>query len=380
MAGVEVAHRRPQHAVLAGRALEQLVIGGERHRHHHEEAAAGTVPGHVASRAEAPSEPVEDLPQVPLVGGRLPIVRRHQAAVVREQLPADDRLGDRGGVDGQHALYLGQLVGEQAHPAATAVDPLIGQDVPDAGAWKAGLGERAQVDHPAAGVEGLERREPRSVVEQAVRVVLEQQDLFPGGQVEQAVAEFDGHAHPGRVREVRHHVARPRAQPGVPGPAELAGQVVQVDAERPAAHRPDRHVRQPGRPGQPHVRRGDRQQDVSLVGPQRAQDHEHGLLAADGDHDRLGIDVDFLIAPELAGDQLMHDSLGPPVLEKSLIDFRLTEPSVILQVTTVSIDVIMDQLDVEKFLGRAPRGERDRLRVAAGDLVEEVHRLQGRIG
>src|SRR4029077_20179445 len=173
-----------------------------------------------------------------------------------------------------------------------------------------------------------------------------------------------GQAHPGRVREVRHHVTRPRAQPRLPGLADLRGQVVQVDAGRTAAHRPDGHVDQPGGPGDADVDGRDREQDVPFVAAQRPQGDEHRLLAADGDHDRLRVDQHLLVAGELPGDQLMDDSFGPAVLKEDLIYLRIITSLFIPQVTHESFEILLDQRGVKETFVRASGSERYRLRIA----------------
>jgi hypothetical protein len=95
-----------------------------------------------------------------------------------------------------------------------------------------------------------------------------------------------------------------------------------------------------------------------------------------GDDDRVRRDADPLVGCQLAGDQLVHDSLGPAVLEEGLAHPLLAVPEVGSQVLTERFQVAVDELDVEELLARAARGERDRLGVAAADLVEDVHGLQ----
>ncbi len=219
----------------------------------------------------------------------------------------------------------------------------------------------------------------RAGVEGAVRVVLDEQQALAGRDLEQSLAQGHGHAHARGVREVRHHVTGPGPVPGLPGPAGLLGQVRQVDPVRSAPDRPDREVGQPGRAGQAHVAGRDREQDVALIGPQRPGHGEHRFLVADGDHDRLGIDRDALVGRQVLRDQLVDDPLGPAVLEDHLIQPGLAVPKLAGQVGTERVQVVVDERDVEELLARPPGGERDRVRVPAGDLVQEVHRLQSRV-
>ena len=372
-------HRGPQHPVVARGALDELVVRGERQRDHDEEAAGRAVPADVAGR-EAPAKAVEEAPEVPQVDVRLPLVRRRHAHAVPQQLPADHRLRDRRRVDGHHALDLGQFVREQAYAAVGGDHPLVGHGIADSGAREASLRERPQVDHLAAGVERLERGLVRPLVEQAVRVVLQQQHVLARRQGEQVLPKLDGQAHPGRVREVGHHVARPRAQPRRPGPAGRGGEVGQVDPVRTASYRPDGHVDQPRGPGDADVGGRDGEQDVPLVAAQCPQGDEHRLLAADGDHDRLRVGRHALVARQLSRDKLVDDSLGPAVLKDELIHLRIVTSLFCSQITRESFDVVVYQRRVKKSFEGTAGGERNRLRMTASHLVEKIHGLQGGLG
>ena len=188
---------------------------------------------------------------------------------------------------------------------------LVGDDVPDACSGQPGLGERAEVDDPPIGVEGLESRQAVDAVgrEQAVRVVLDQQQIMLGRDRQQPSPGLQVEAQSGRVGEVRHHVAGPWPQPVGPGGLHHRGQIVVL------GNRQDGKVEQTSSASESDVRRGDREEDVVRTGAQSAEGEDHRLLAADRDDDRLGIDVDVFVDGEVAGDQVVHDALGPAVLE-----------------------------------------------------------------
>jgi hypothetical protein len=135
---------------------------------------------------------------------------------------------------------------------------------------------------------------------------------------------------------------------------------------------------EPCRARQPDVRRGHGEQHVLWRGPQRAQHQEHRLLAADGDDDRLRVDVDLVVDSQVPRDQLVDDPLRPSVLEQRPPHPRRVEAA-IRQVRDEPPQIQVQVLDVVELLVRPPGGERHRVRVVAGDLVQERHRGERRV-
>ena len=180
---VEVRHRGPQHAVLAAPSgAARVVDAGTGRSAPAKKPPAGTFQEHPGrpGRREAP---VQARPP----GGAgcaeyaaRSRVRRHAAGSrARSSTPPTTAWAIDERVHRDHALDLGELVGEQAAVAVGVAHPLVGDHVADPGPGQHGLGERAQVDHPPAGVQGLERRaRRRRRGEQPVRVVLDQQQVL----------------------------------------------------------------------------------------------------------------------------------------------------------------------------------------------------------
>jgi hypothetical protein len=80
-------------------------------------------------------------------------------------------------------------------------------------------------------------------------------------------------------------------------------------------------------------------------------------LTAHGDDYGFGGDADSLVHFQVAGNQFVHDPLGPAVLEEGLADLRLTVPENVFQVFAKPVEVMVDQFDVEELLGGPPRGK-----------------------
>ncbi len=352
---------------------------------HGEEAARGLVPGHAEpvplGRREVPLQlPQQDV-QVGRVVGAGRGVGLAQPAVGPEQHAADHGLAERRGVDRRHALQLGQLVGQQRAAAVRGEHPLVGDHVAEPGAGEAGLGGGAEVDHLAAPVQRLQGGARAGLAgEEPVRVVLDHQQPLLGRRLQQPGARPDRHAGAGRVGEVGDDVQCARAAAAGPDGARRLPHGRRVGpALRPLRDGHRRQVEQPGRAGDADVAGRADQQDVLRRGAQRPQHQQHALLRAHRQHQRGRIDVQALVVGEGPGDQVADDALGRPVLEQRGAHGAAAQAAS-GEVREKGVQVLVDVLRLEESLVRAAGCEGERLRVALGDLVEEGHRVQQRIG
>ena len=186
---------------------------------------------------------------------------------------------------------------------------------PDAGGED--LREGADVDDEVAAVELVERRQRLAAeAQQAVGVVLDDEQLAPPRQLDQAPPPLERHRHPGGVLEARHRVDEFRPPPLAVEPRQHRFQLVDphpvlvaVDLDRlglVAAE--DRHRAGVGR----------RLADDDVAGiDQRLADQVDRLLAAGGDDHVVGVGQHPLGAHHLddAVDRL-GEALGRPVLER----------------------------------------------------------------
>jgi hypothetical protein len=79
----------------------------------------------------------------------------------------------------------------------------------------------------------------------------------------------------------------------------------------------------------------------------------------------------------VAGDQLVNDALGPPVLEEGPTHLRLVVPLLLLQIAREAPKVVVYVFRGEESLEGTPGREGDRVGEPLRDLVEEVHRAKG---
>src|ERR1700680_5059503 len=81
---VEVAHRRPQHPIFAGRVLQQVVVRSPGQSEHHEEPPARRIPADPGRRVpgyrEPPGQPIENVTAIAHIKRGLPGIGLHTAA------------------------------------------------------------------------------------------------------------------------------------------------------------------------------------------------------------------------------------------------------------------------------------------------------------
>jgi hypothetical protein len=169
------------------------------------------------------------------------------------------------------------------------------------------------VDDELAAVERAQRRQRRALVaQQAVRVVLEHEQLALGGDLDEAAPAWQGHRHAARVLERRDRVDELR-------PAALALEAVerlleQVDAHPVVVHVDLHDVGLVGAEGGHGARVGRRlgDDDVARV-DERLADEVDDLLAARRDEDVLGVDRRVLGRHDLRDARLTDacPSVGP---------------------------------------------------------------------
>src|SRR5262249_11931042 len=178
---------------------------------------------------------------------------------------------------------------------------------------------------------------------------------------------------------VRHHVERSRppaaSQLGPYRRLEVA--TVERGVRFGDGGRGD--VEQAGGTGDADIARAGDQQSVRGPPDESAQREDHRLLATYGDHDGLRGHVNALIAAQPVGDHLADPSARRAVLEHRVLDLA-GRKSPLREVVKVAADAGEDLLEVEEAIVRPAGGERDGVRVPGGDLVEEVHGVQYRIG
>ena len=145
-----------------------------------------------ARRRRQDLEPVAE--QVPQPGAEQPVaglVDLAHLADVAGQVALVDEAGQRG-LRGQRGVPVGHELGRPHR----RVQGRGGNHEAKAQRRQHGLGERADVDHPAAGVEGLQRLDrPVAVAELAVVVVLDDGGVVPLGPVEQGQPPGQRHRH-----------------------------------------------------------------------------------------------------------------------------------------------------------------------------------------
>jgi hypothetical protein len=179
------------------------------------------------------------------------------------------------------------------------------------------LGEGAQVEDVVAAFELIERREGVALVaEQAVGVVLGDQDLVLARQLDQAAAALEGERDPGRVLEAGHRVdeLRTAALRGEPREGELElveahAFVVALDLD---------HVRLVAAEDRHRAGVGGGLADDRIAGIyQRLRDQIDRLLTAGGDDDVLGLGQHAL-RPHHLDDAVLGllEALGGAVLER----------------------------------------------------------------
>jgi hypothetical protein len=312
--------------------------------------------------------------EIASVEGDLLAVRGTQAIFARDEHPADDCLRDRRGVHGDHALDRGELVGQQASVPRGADDRLVRDQEAHPGAGKHRLGERAEVDHLAVSVQRLQRRVvPVVNAEEPVRVVFQDQEVFVARHGEQFAPHIGTQRDPGRVREVRDHVQRPRPPAAGAHLADDAGDGFRAEALRRLGHGDHGDAEHPRGTGEANVARLCGQDDVLRRRAEPAQRDDHCFLAARGHHDRLGGNPDVLIDFQHPRDHRPELAVCPAVLQDGLPDARLDHARG-AQVADINGQVPFNVLDGIELIEWPAGGQRYSFRKAAGDFIEEVHR------
>jgi len=74
------------------------------------------------------------------------------------------------------------------------------------------------------------------------------------------------------------------------------------------------------------------------------------------------------------------DPLRGAVLEQRAGDRSLGQLPIAPEMVAVGLDVVVDEADIEKLLVRATRRHGNGQRIFVDQLVEQVHRRDGRIG
>ncbi len=122
-----------------------------------------------------------------------------------------------------------------------------------------------------------------------------------------------------------------------------------------------------------------RQHHIAAGAAQRGHQQRQRLLAAGRHHHLRGIAVDALIQAQLLGDQGIDDAgrtavLGePPARQREVLAGRAGRVGLVVG---HRLQPAFQQR--EELLGRAARGEGDRLRILVGGLVEEIHHREPR--
>ena len=214
----------------------------------------------------------------------LPVVR---GEVGRDRHLRELRRAERRGLLGQHQLLAHRVRRER--PA----DPEPGRE---------GLGERAEVDH-ALGLVGPQRAQRLAVeAEQAVGVVLEDEDVLAPADVQDLRPPGDRERHAGRVVEVGDRVEELDLLAGRPGRRD---RLLQRLGHQPVGvHLGVHDVALVGLedPERPDVGRGLADHHVAGVA-EHPGDQVDRLLRADGDHHVVGVRLDPL-EPHHLGDLL----------------------------------------------------------------------------